>query len=288
VYCLGINILPESDKHERRLKVTKIQKIVSKLDLQDWIFFLCGIAAIIVSLTGYLGAWPFDPAKPDGFDKTVFGSIGMIIATLASMQFSIKRIQERLKSTKEQSYVLDFPNDMDEHIRSAETIDICGIEMFKTITKYQEILEAKAKAGKRIRFLIADPNGNVVDMVRLKYSAEVSGTSSKINDTINIMLQIRKKAQNANNGSGNNVQIKTLNYLFSKKTIIVNSGKSNGTVYLQTYTFRMSGYKIKQSYVKGLGNYFDFYVKEFDKFWDHEAAKNLPLAEAENQSNFNT
>ncbi|MCK4764858.1 MAG: hypothetical protein KAW12_21850 [Candidatus Aminicenantes bacterium] len=249
--------------------MVKLQKMISKLDLQDWIFFICGISAILVSLTGFLGAWPFNSSKPDEFDKAVFGSIGMIIAALASIQFSLKRIQERLKSTKEQNYELEFPIDMDEHIQTAETIDFCGLEMFKTISKYREILEVKAKAGKRIRFLIADPNGKVIDMVKLKYPTGISpATSARILGSISIMQLIRDKAPKPKKGLVKNVEIKTLDYLFPRKEIIVNSERSNGIVYLQSYTFRMSMYKFKQCYKKGSGNFFDLYVKEFGEFWD--------------------
>jgi len=246
--------------------MTRKWSFIYEFDIQDWTLCICGLSAIVISVIGFIGYWPFEQNDLDAFNKVMFFAIGLIISALVSIFYIVKQIFKRIDIQNIKSYKTSFPiDDLYKDILSADRISICGIEMFNTIGNVKSILKQKAKQKVDINFLIADPDGDVIKMVKKKYTTNISGTSKRIKDTINLMKEIKEI-------SPDNVQILKLDYLFPRKVIILGKSKYDGIAYISNYTFRMSKDKSKAIYRMNEGNYYTFFLNEFNLMWD--CAKN--------------
>jgi hypothetical protein len=217
---------------------------------------------MILGFIGFFGLWSI---SSENMNSVILGGFGFIITSLVIIQYTTKEILKNVGSGVEMDFFVHFPDGkLQEEISKADTIDVYGIEMAKTISALREVLETRVKKGATIRFLIADPNGDAVKMVNNKYSPPLKKTKGNIEQTIDVMKNIRSKSIGTNK-----VMICKLDYLFPRKAIFVNAQESYGVVYITNYTFGISGKKGKFIHKKGESNYFDFYYSEFEKMWKY-------------------
>ncbi|KPA09806.1 membrane protein [Candidatus Magnetomorum sp. HK-1] len=144
---------------------------IYEFDIQDWTLCLCGLSAIVISVIGFIGYWPFEQNDLDAFNKVMFFAVGLIISSLVSIFYIVKQIIKKIDLQKIKSYKTSFSyEELYNDISSANRICICGIEMFDTIGKLKLSLEQKAKQKAEINFLIADPDGCVIKMIKKVHS----------------------------------------------------------------------------------------------------------------------
>lgn len=247
--------------------MANLGKIIRDLDFQGWILVICGISAMALSIVGFFGLWTISSGN---INSVILGGFGVIMTSLVITQYTTKAILKKIGSGVEQDFSVHFPDGkLQEDISRAETFDMYGIEMGKSISALRENLEKRVKKEVTIRFLIADPNGGTVKMVTNKYSPPLTKTKGNIEQTIDIMRSIRGKAIDPKK-----VMIKKLDFLFPRKAIFVDAEKSHGVVYITNYTFGIPGKKGKFIHKKGESNYFDFYYSEFEKMW--KCGKEIP------------
>lgn len=238
--------------------MNKVKNMIFYLDPQDWLFGLLGVCALFFSIVGFLGFWPFDQ---ESINKILFGAIGLIILSLFSLVYSIKKIIQKIDITDTQSYKTTLPDTLQDDLIRADTIFLYGMDLFKSVDKYFHILQEKAEAGKILKFLIADPKGNVIEMTKLRYPTNDAPINELIKKSLKLLNILKLK-------SPETIEIKVLDYLFPRKAMIIDANRFNSCVYVTNYTFRLAGEKARCYYKKGKGNYYDFFLKEFYLMWD--------------------
>ena len=221
---------------------------------------LCAIAAMIL---GVLGLFDFSPFPSADYGKVILLLIGGITIALASIQISVRQIKKSQHSTA--SWQRRFPDTLAEDMKRAQKIDIYGLELSSTLSEFKVLLERKAKKGAEIRFIIAAPDGNVIEMIKMKYKTEVK-TAARIIDSLEIMRRIKSMAPARTRAK---VVIKVLDYLLPRKAIILSPRIGEPSIYLQTYTFRWSTLKPKEWFCRGdAPEQFDFYQTEFQELFE--------------------
>jgi len=245
-----------------RYIVNKIQEI----EIHDIIVFLCGISAIIIGLLDFIDFIHFEK-----FLQIVAGAIGVLLLSQFTINKKLNLSISMLSSDKnDANYKTEYFENIDEYIENATTLSIYGIELYRDIDQHYSQLESLSNKGIKIKVLLAYPNGNVINMVKLRYPTEDSSASENIKKTIGLLTQL-KKIENSD------IEIRTLDYLFPRKVYLITLQKDKAVSFISNYTFRLAKEKAKYIYHKDKDNNYNFHKEEFKKMW--EAAKTVSEAD---------
>jgi hypothetical protein len=244
------------------MKIKHLFNKIQDIEIHDIIVILCGLFAVIIGLLDFIDFIHFEK-----FLQIVTGAIGILLLSQFTINKKINLSISMLSSDKkETNYKTEFSESIDEYIKNAAALSIYGIELYRDIDKCYLQLESLAKKGVRIRVLLADPNGNVINMVKLRYPNGNSAAPVNIQNTIGLLTEL-KKIENSS------IEIKILDYLFPRKMYLITLQNDNAISFISNYTFRLANEKAKSIYHKDKDNNYAFYEEEFKKMW--EAAKTV-------------
>jgi hypothetical protein len=250
------------------MKIRQLFNKIQDIELHDIIVILCGVLAVIIGLLNFIG---FIYLENNTFLQIITGATGILLLSQFTINTKINQSITMLSSdNKNTNYKTEYSENINNYIENAISIDIYGIELYRDIDQYYFQLEFLSKKGIKIRVLLADPAGNVINMVNLRYPTEDSSAAENIKRTIGLLTKL-KKVENSN------IEIKKLDYLFPRKVFFINLQRNNAISYISNYTFRLANEKAKSIFYKDKDNNYAFYEKEFKLMW--ETAKTVSEAD---------
>jgi len=238
------------------MKIKHLIDKIKNIEIHDVIIFLSGITTIFISLVNFLG---YLFINFETILQIIIGVSGIILLS----QFSLNRkINNSLSMTASGNLTIDYPTEYSENIdkcmENSIDVSIYGIELYRDTDKYYQLLEILTKRNIKIRVLLADPEGDVINMVKLRYPNEDTSAAESIKKTISLL----RKLENST------VEIRKINYLFPRKAYFFDLDDDKSVVFISNYTFRLANEKSKYVFYKGQSNYYTFFKKEFDLMWD--------------------
>jgi len=248
------------------MKISYLVNKIQDIEIHDIIVILCGIFAIGIGLLDFIDLIHFEK-----FIQIFTGAIGILLLSQFTINEKLNHTITMLSSDKkENNYKTEYSENIEEYIKKSTALSIYGIELYRDIDRYYSQLESLSNEGIKIRVLLADPNGNVINMVNLRYPTNDSSASENVKKTIGLLTKL-KRIENSS------IEIKILDYLFPRKVYFVALQNDKAVSFISNYTFRIANEKAKSIHHKDKDNNYTFYEKEFKLMW--ESAKTVTEAD---------
>jgi hypothetical protein len=196
-----------------------------------------------------------------GAALSLIGIISGVVVPFIIYYMNINKIKIIVSERSE----INWPSRITEDFENSTEFWLYGIHLYDTIDIFYNIFHKKLENGSKFRFLFADTDGSVFDMVKLRYhTADIPENPDKNMAIANInrLVKLRKNFPNQ-------IELKKLNYLFPRTAYFLNPKEKDAKVYSSNHTFRLGGEKMKVLYEKKQSNKYDFLLREFEKMWDY-------------------
>jgi len=240
------------------MKIRNILEKIENFEVYDFIIVLCGIAAIAIGCLDFFG---FTHFGIESLLQIVIGASGVLLLSQLTINKRIILSNNMLLSNKTNNdYVTGFSENITEYIENATAINIYGIELYRDIDRYYTLFASLSEEGIPIKVLLADPNGYVINMVKLRYPNNDSSATENIKETIDLLRELNKIKKSK-------IEIKQIDYLFPRKAYFIEL-KKDGVLFISNYTFRLAIDKSKYIFHKGKDNNYAFFEKEFKLMWE--------------------
>jgi hypothetical protein len=250
------------------MKIRQLFSKIQDIEIHDIIVILCGILAVIIGLLDFTGFIYFENKT---FLQIVTGAIGILLLSQFTINTKVNQSINMLSSdNKNTNYKTEYSENISKYIENAISLDIYGIELYRDIDQYYCQLESLSNKGVKIRVLLADPSGSVINMINLRYPTEDSSASTTIKKSIGLLTKL-KKVENSS------IEIKKLDYLFPRKIFFITLEGDTAVSFISNYTFRLANEKAKSIFYKDKDNNYAFYEHEFKLMW--KTAKEVSKAD---------
>ena len=195
----------------------------------------------------------------------------LIPAILALLAISILGNRHRLEMLLEtssgmtrQPFIEEFPPELSSDLAKARDVWILGVHSRDVMGRYYSLFQEKVERGDRFHILFLDPNGAAAAMtaMRIPGNNDPNQERSLITSSLNIACKLKELAPDQ-------VEIRTIDYLFGYGGLILDPDSSWGVVYIQRYTFKKFGgsRKPKSIYRRKDGNWYELICFELKEFW---------------------
>ena len=161
---------------------------------------------------------------------------------------------------------------LNEHFMHANTIDICGVTLSRTVREYFSIFEKRLRAGCSLRFLVIDPESQAAQQAAARsYAAK---DPQLYVERVNTSLEFLRLLANLPDVKGE-VEIRLLPFAPSLGLVIVDGDQPFGSVFVEIYQ-HMSidpcpSFVLEPSRD---GRWYEFFKDQFRRMWD--ASRPLP------------
>lgn len=155
----------------------------------------------------------------------------------------------------------------DNVFSSAQTIDIGGIILGRTIREYMNVFQERLQAGANLRIMICDPqNDQVIDQVALRLEGELPPSYWK-ERLEGVLLYVKEIAKFPHKPGS--IQIGYLPYLPAFGLINIDMQKPEGLCYIEMYHHKSPeagpGFKIQKA---NDPTWHQFFAKQFEILWE--------------------
>jgi hypothetical protein len=240
------------------MKIRNILEKIKNFEVYDFFIVLCGVAAIIIGCLDFFGFMHLDI---ESLLQVIISASGVLLLSQLAINKRIILSNNMLLSNKiNNDYVTDFPENIIGYIKDATAINIYGIELYRDIDRYYTLFASISEKGIPIKVLLADSDGYVINMVKLRYPNNDSSATENIKRTIGLLRELNKIKKSK-------IEIKQIDYLFPRKTYFIEL-EDDGVLFISNYTFRLANDKAKYIFHKGKDNNYTFYEKEFKLMWE--------------------
>jgi hypothetical protein len=176
----------------------------------------------------------------------------------------IREALKRLEPRAEEQVLKVFPATFESRLERAETIYFWGMNQSDFLIQHYETLVNRLQSGSTLRALLANPEGAAVKLALLRFPGEVDADHdrNRARSSLSRLSALRKRFPA-------NVQIRTLDYLFSHGAFLIDAQTPAAVAFVKYYTFRTSGgsRKPKHIYEKGRTRWFELTCAEGEQLW---------------------
>ena len=192
----------------------------------------------------------------------IFALVAIISGVIVPfLIYFLGKKQKKIEYLEENEFTVDWPRSLKEDMIKSNTYWFYGIHLYGTIDHYYNLFIERARSGAKFRFIFADPQGHVFEMVKLRYHGDNSPDREMATSSIELIKKFKAEFPDK-------VELKVIDYLFSRTVYILDPDMQHGRAYVSQHTFRLGGEKSKARYKKGRGYHFDFILREYEKIWD--------------------
>lgn len=182
-------------------------------------------------------------------------------------RYRLESILERTSSFNDGSQILQsIEQELDAELRQSRDILIVGVHLSSRLSRHYSLLNEKLEQGDNIRILIIDPESTACAMSAMRYSRKYSADQERMNirSTLDSLCNLQE-------GSSQNLQIRTIDYLFGYGAYCFNLNTRDGVMYITQYTFKkpLGIRNPKSIYRRNDGEQYEFIRAELDTLWEN-------------------
>jgi len=157
----------------------------------------------------------------------------------------------------------EYPDTMNEYIKSSELIYMIGVTLRGTSKKYYIELEKKARSGNSINFLLVDPNcfATVTTVTKRGYwQTDPNRMQGDIIGTINDLCKLK-------NIPGNKVEIRVIDYPIAYGVIIAKNNNSSDVLFVEHYPYKTKDNSVPKFILHHGSFWYSLYESEIMNLW---------------------
>ena len=192
--------------------------------------------------------------------------LALITFTILGNRHSLAEVANKLSGlTAQPGFLEEFPPDFASRLEEAKDVWLTGTHHGSALTAYYHLLETKVRRGDTLKILLLDPNGSACSMAAMRFPGKVTAAQEKmrIRSSLDTLLDLQAIAPDR-------VQVRVIDFLVEYTAFLLDPTTQRGTVYLERYTFKISGgsRKPKFIYTRRDGRWFEHLVTEVTNLWE--------------------
>lgn len=196
--------------------------------------------------------------------KIAIGLFALVAYSLLGNRHKLSMLIDRTPPFNDK-IVERFPKEYRENLRKSKELWLIGVNHTDIITNEYAMLKEKIEDGDHLRVLLANPDGVTPAMTAMRFSGtmDVEFERSRIRASLQRFCELKEIAPD-------NLEIKTIDYLFSYGGTLVDPEKPGAIAYIKRYTYRTTGGSRKPKFVHKRGDsaWFDLILDEVRELWD--------------------
>jgi hypothetical protein len=198
--------------------------------------------------------------------------VPLTLAVLAAMTVVLLVNRRKMASLERQliqrtqsDIVTAFPESYGMDLGCARRILQTGIHLASNLNDYHDQYELILKNKRSsIRFLIATPGGNALQMTALRFAGgttRVGQEQARMESSLNVISELTAKYPGR-------VELRVIDYLLEYSGLWIESGSGEQVIYVERYTFRHYGGARKPKFTYFPGSpWFYFMKEEMEELW---------------------
>lgn len=211
--------------------MTPVKRILTDLRLRRNLdgYLTIGVA-IVVGILSYLDVVPSNKVS------------SLILAVLAVFAFTVitsrTEISEAiaLQMQPRQQFLADFPPELVEKRNSSDDLYLIGVDLARTIETSFGAFEQNLRRGAKIRILLTDPMADdaAIDARSHFSKPEIVDLRNEIGHSLRTLQRLKAL-------TGGDLEVRTTKSALKFGLNYIDTSKTNATLYVQLYSFRLSG-----------------------------------------------
>lgn len=165
--------------------------------------------------------------------------------------------------------------DLEQYIRHANQIDMCGVTLASAVNKHYGMLRARLQMGATVRVLIADPDTRALEMSELR--SEMPGTdyfAKRLETTFDDLRSLYRSLQDPTlnqhaSAAIGNLEVRLLSFAPSFGVYAFNTVQDESTIFVEIFPHR-SGFVSPPAFsliAERDGKWYGYFAKQFEDMW---------------------
>lgn len=192
------------------------------------------------------------------------------LAVLGALAVSSLTIRHKLKGLARtpsvgEIFLEKFPENLNPNIEAAQDVWLVGVALKTPINVFYPMLEQKLRKGHSIKFLLVEPDPEVVQFAAIR-----SYTKQSIERTCHSITESLENYCELSAIEKGKVRIRTIRYPLDHGIIAINPQSVNGRMYVTNYSFKTKAGSQPKYVVRAEDGYwFDLYKDELYRLWEN-------------------
>lgn len=188
----------------------------------------------------------------------------VVAIVLMGNRRKLDAIESRIHNIGVDGIIETFPDSYVENIMYANDVLQVGMHLSSNLNEYHDAYRCLLKRKKKLRILIADPDGNAFDMAAMRFPGGIDPSQER--------TRARSSLQSLEalfNEFPKYLEVCVLDYLFEYAALLVNEHGSNSVIFVERYTFRTRGgaKKPKSVFTRDDKDWYSLYTHEITELW---------------------
>lgn len=246
----------DSQRHMRTLdQILRDLRSGENLDL-----YVTVLAALALTITNLLGWVP-----TTSLNSVTLTILALVAITILGNRHRLQAIIETAAlGAPPPAFIEDFPTDFKDNLDAAHEVWIAGTHHSAALTAYYSLFQRKLERGGRLKVLLVKPDGAASLMATMRFPGKVTSDQekSRILSSLSILQELKELAPER-------VQIRVIDFLVDYTAFFMDPESPRATIYLERYTFRVSGGSRKPKFVYQVrdGRWFEHIKLELEALW---------------------
>jgi hypothetical protein len=188
-------------------------------------------------------------------------AIALIASAILGNRYRIEDIQKYIRQDLSNKILREFPDTIDKDVANASEFWYIGVNATVTLRNYRSLFEEKARAGRKLHFLLVDPKGSACAMSAARSPGKPYVDREKINIISNLddLCEIRKL-------SPSNVKVRVIDDPLAYGGFVINPDQPEGVMYILRYSYQAV---IRPKFVFRPGDeWYNFTRAEINSLWE--------------------
>ncbi|HEV2381253.1 MAG TPA: hypothetical protein VG206_15850 [Terriglobia bacterium] len=192
--------------------------------------------------------------------------LALITLSLLVNRHRLNDVVGTISALKDRAVFLEeFPADFSVQLDEAREVWLTGTHHSAVLTSHYQLFETKVNRGDRLRFLLLDPKGTAYKMAAMRFPGLVGAEQERmrIESSLATLLALQALAPDR-------VEIRVIDFPLDYTAYLLDPTSGRGAIYLERYTFKVSGGSRKPKFVykKRDGRWFEHLLAEVGHLWE--------------------
>jgi hypothetical protein len=221
--------------------------------------YLTIVAALVFVVLNLVGV-----ASPTLLAPLTLAVLGLLAITNLGNRHRMEELMTEEALTLNDFFREEYPATYQEDVDGAAELWLVGVSLNRTIKSQYLRLEQKLRRGDHLRVLLVHPEGPGLEMaVERGYTRrDVEMKGQEILSVLGLLEDLQALAPER-------LEVRTIQHPLSYGATLTNPDASNGAIYLEHYTFRVT----TESYPRYMlrtqdGHWYDFFKTELRTLWE--------------------
>lgn len=207
----------------------------------------------------------FGFAKPEWIFSVNIAVLALLAISLLGNRNRLEKLQQNLNQPPNSLLHNKYPENMRLKLSQAQELWIFGIMLTRTINEYYDVFSENIQDGRKIKFLIIEPDGKANGLAAYRLTSGMDGPWHRTTVLKSIGLMCRLKEQ-----SPSNVDIRTIDYVPSFGFFGVDIDARNGLIFAEHYGFKLRAGDRPKIILHPQDNPgYELFRDQMDALWNH-------------------